>query len=210
MASDPDQILTEADRRKFDDGDDGEFYDQPRFVHHVDEAFRARLTRLYREQLAPGDRVLDLMGSWVSHLPDIDLRVRGHGLNAAELDANDRYDDWFLQDLNAGASLPFDDGAFDAVLNAVSAQYLERPAEVFAAVARVLAPGGVLVVSFSNRMFPTKAVRAWRERDMDGRAALVCAYLDAAGGFDEPTVIREQPGGDPFCAVVARRAAHDP
>jgi hypothetical protein len=210
MASEPDLVLTEADRRKFDDGDDGAFYDQPRFVHHVDDAFRARLTQLYREQLAPGDRVLDLMGSWVSHLPDIDLRVQGHGLNAAELDANDRYDDWFLQDLNADPSLPFDDEAFDAVLNAVSAQYLEQPEQVFASVSRVLAPGGVLVVSFSNRMFPTKAIRAWRERDMDGRAALVCAYLDAAGGFEEPTVIREQPGGDPFYAVVARRVARDP
>lgn len=206
MASEPDRVLMEDERRKFDDGDDGAFYDQPRFVHHVDDAFRARLTRLYREQLSPGDQVLDLMGSWGSHLPDIDLRVQGHGLNAAELDANDRYGDWFVQNLNADPSLPYDDGTFDAVLNAVSAQYLEQPERVFAAVSRVLAPGGVLIVSFSNRMFPTKAIRAWRERDMDGRAALVCAYLDAAGGFDEPTVIREQPGGDPFYAVVARRA----
>lgn len=206
MASDPDRVLTDADRRKFDDGDDGAFYDRPRFVHHVGAAFRERLTELYRDHLAPGDRVLDLMGSWVSHLPETDLRVQGHGLNAAELDANDRYEDWVVRDLNAEPSLPFDDGAFDAVLNAVSVQYLQQPERVFAEVARVLAPGGVVVVSFSNRMFPTKAIRAWRERDMDGRAALLCDYLGAAGGFTEPTVVREQPGSDPFYAVLARRA----
>jgi SAM-dependent methyltransferase len=77
---------------------------------------------------------------------------------------------------------------------------------VFAEVARVLRPGGVCVVSFSNRMFVQKAVRAWRERDMDERANLVCRYLDSTGAFESPEVVREVPEQDPFYAVVARRS----
>jgi hypothetical protein len=69
----------------------------------------------------------------------------------------------------------------------------------------VLTPGGVLVVSFSNRMFPTKAIRAWRERDMDGRADLVASYIESTGQFDKPATIAERPEQDPFYAVVARR-----
>jgi ubiquinone/menaquinone biosynthesis C-methylase UbiE len=89
-------------------------------------------------------------------------------------------------------------------LCAVSVQYLQRPTTVFSEFARVLVPGGVLVVSFSNRMFPTKAIRAWREATMDGRADLVRRYCDAAG-FENVQVARENPGNDPFYAVVARR-----
>jgi SAM-dependent methyltransferase len=224
--SEPAPVLTPSERSKLDDSEDTAFYDQPRFVHHVDEAFRSRLTDHYRRLLSPGDRVLDLMGSWVSHLPDLALTVTGHGLNEAELAENDRYEEWFVQDLNAEQALPFADERFDAVLCAVSVQYLQYPARVFAEVARVLAPGGFLFVSFSNRMFPTKAVRAWRnpatvldadttgdaggDPTLDARAALVRRYLDAAGGFDEPTVHRHVVSGqDPFYAVEARRASDD-
>lgn len=206
-----DPVLDATDRRKLLDGDDRDFYASPRFVHHVDEAFRERLTALYHREIPADARVLDLMSSWVSHLPpasETDYpRVVGHGLNREELAENDRLDDWFVQNLNADQSLPFADDSFDAVLNAVSVQYLQYPAAVFREVARVLAPGGVLVVSFSNRMFPQKAVRAWRAASMDERADLVCDYLDAAGGFDAVETVRETPRGrDPFYAVVARRA----
>lgn len=198
-------VLSAAERQRLDPGDDARFYDEPRFVHHVDGGFRDRLTRLYAEHLAPGDDVLDLMGSWVSHLPDVEFgRVVGHGLNAEELAANDRYDDWFVRDLNADADLDLPDGSFDAVTCAVSVQYLQYPGRVFAEVARVLRPGGVCLVSFSNRMFPRKAIRAWRERDMDERADLVCRYLGATGAFDAPETVREVPERDPFYAVLAR------
>ena len=199
-------VLSEADRQRLDAGDDARFYDRPRLVHHVDEGFRDRLSRLYSERLEPGDEVLDLMGSWVSHLPDVELeRVVGHGLNAEELAANERYDEWFVRDLNADPHLDLSDGSFDAVVCAVSVQYLQHPGRVFAEVARVLRPDGTCVVSFSNRMFVQKAVRAWRERDMDGRAALVRRYLDSTGAFEEPQTLREVPERDPFYAVVARR-----
>jgi SAM-dependent methyltransferase len=207
----PDEaVLSPADRRKVDEGDDATFYREPRFVVHVDDAFVARLTALYDELLSPGDRVFDAMSSWTSHLPDTDFeRVVGHGMNAEELSANDRLGEWFVRNLNEDHSLPLETGSFDAVLCAVSVQYLQRPAGVFAEFSRVLAPGGVLVVSFSNRMFPTKAVRAWREATMDGRAKLVDRYVGAAGGFGRPERVVDHPGTDPFYAVVARRTADD-
>lgn len=203
------RVLDDADRTKLLDGDDDRFYRSPRFVHHVDDAFREQLTDLYREVLDAGDDVFDAMSSWVSHLPeDLELgTVVGHGMNAEELDANDRLDRWFVRNLNESQSLPLDDAAFDAVLVAVSVQYLQHPEPVFAEFARILRPGGVLVVSFSNRMFPQKAIRAWRNSDMDGRAALVRDYVDATGAFAESAVhAATDPGRDPFYAVVAPRA----
>ncbi|QWC18192.1 class I SAM-dependent methyltransferase [Halorubrum sp. 2020YC2] len=195
-------VLSNRDRRKRDDRPDGAFYDEPRFVTHADDAFLDRLTALYASVTDPGDRVLDAMSSWVSHLPDADYeRVVGHGLNEAELAANDRLDEHVVSDLNRDQSLPFADDAFDAVCCALSVQYLQYPGAVFAEFARVLAPGGTAVVSFSNRMFPTKAVRAWRAASMDERADLVERYL-AAGGFPASERIAERPSGDPFYAVV--------
>jgi len=201
--SDP---LSDEDRSKRLGGDDAAFYDQPRFVQHVDETFREHLTDLYREVLADGDDVLDLMSSWVSHLPgDVPLgSVVGHGLNEAELERNPALDRWFVQNLNANQSLPLDDATVDAVLCAVSVQYLQYPTAVFEEIRRVLRPDGVAVVSFSNRMFVQKAIRAWRERSVAERADLVRSYFDAAGGFSEPVVrSAEEPGVDPFYAVLA-------
>jgi SAM-dependent methyltransferase len=197
-------VLSDVDRQKVDDGPDDRFYDEPRFVTHADEAFLSRLTDLYGTVLEPGDRVFDAMGSWVSHLPAIELeRVVGHGLNGAELDANDRYDDWFVQDLNAERTLPLADGAFDVVCCALSVQYLQYPEAVFEEFDRVLDSGGTLVVSFTNRMFPTKAVRAWRAASMTEREELVASYV-RAGGMSILDRIAEGGAGNPFHAVVGR------
>jgi len=223
-------LLSDRERSKLDSGDDAAFYDSPRFVTHADEAFQARLTELYAAVLEPGDRVLDAMSSWVSHLPDESYsRVVGHGLNEAELAENERLDEWFLQDFNSDQSLPLADDSFDAVLCALSVQYLQYPEALFSELARVLTAGGVLVVSFTNRMFPTKAVRAWRTASMDGRTTLVDSYCRAAGltvtdivredreastvgrsleRVERGTrVTREQPGKDPFYAVLAEKPA---
>ncbi|RLM59331.1 methyltransferase domain-containing protein [Halobellus sp. Atlit-31R] len=197
-------LLSDTDRLKLDDAADGRFYDAPRFVTHADEAFCDRLTALYDDLLDPGDRVFDAMGSWVSHLPAVPLdRVVGHGLNADELAANDRYDEWFVQSFNDDQTLPLDDAAFDVVCCALSVQYLQYPAAVFAEFERVLDRDGLVVVSFTNRMFPTKAIRAWRLASMPERAELVEAYLDA-GGLTAVNRIAEEGAGDPFYAVVGR------
>ena len=202
-------VLSDRDRRKRDDRPDETFYKEPRFVTHADDAFLDRLTALYDGLLDPGDSVLDAMSSWVSHLPPTAFdRVVGHGLNEAELAANDRLDEFVVRDLNAEPTLPFADGAFDAVCCALSVQYLQYPGPVFAEIARVLTPGGVAVVSFSNRLFPTKAVRAWRAASMDERADLVERYLNA-GGLAVEDRIAERPGTDPFHALVGRKPARD-
>ena len=196
--------------RRADESPDRQFYAVPRLVTHIDRAAVAAVTDLYREHVPEGGAVLDLMSSWVSHLPpEAEYgRVAGLGMNAEELRANPRLTEWTVQSLNDEPALPYDDAAFDAALCCVSVQYLTRPAEVFAEVARVLRPGAPFVVTFSNRCFPTKAVLAWRSLDDAGHAALVSSYFDAAAGFDAPDVAVHRPAhGDPLIAVVARRTA---
>jgi SAM-dependent methyltransferase len=197
-------VLSAPERQKRDDSDDGRFYDRPRYVTHADDAFCQRLTTLYDGIMSPGDRVFDAMGSWVSHFPKTDLgHVVGHGLNADELAANDRYDEWFVQNFNEDQSLPLDDGAFDVVCCALSVQYLQYPEAICSEFGRVLDDDGAVVVSFTNRMFPTKAIRAWRMASMDDRADLVTSYL-RAGGLTVTDRIAEEGLGDPFYAVVGQ------
>jgi len=175
-------VLTDREREKFDARPDGLFYEDPRFVTHADDRFLARLREWYDRILAPGDRVFDAMSSWVSNLPETGFdRVVGHGLNEAELRENDALDEWFVQNLNEEQSLPLADDAFDGVLCALSVQYLQYPEAVFAEFERVVASDGAVVVSFTDRMFPTKAIRGWQEASMDDRLSLVERYFEAAG-----------------------------
>ena len=195
---------------RVDESPDAEFYAAPRFVLHIDDATVAALTALYREELAAGSRLLDLMSSWVSHLPpEVGYaHVSGLGMNAAELAANPRLDDATVQDLNREPVLPYPDSSFDAVLCAVSVQYLTRPVEVFRDCARVLRPGGKLVVATSHRLFPTKAVAAWRSLGPDDRMRLLAGYLARAGGFAPPRrVDRSPPQADPLWVAIADREA---
>ena len=182
MADDTLPELPAAAFARQDDGDDRAFYAPPRLVTHIDDAAVAALSARYRDLLPEGGRVLDLMSSWLSHLPAdrAYAEVVGHGMNARELAANPRLDRWFVQDLNREPSLPLDDGAFDAALCCVGIQYLQRPVEVLAEVRRTLRPDAPFVVSFSNRCFPTKAVAIWRALDATGHAALIELYLARA------------------------------
>ena len=210
-------LLQPEQRQKLDPNSDNDFYAIPRLVTHVDEPFIDQLSQLYRERLQPNTRILDMMSSWVSHLPD-DIKfahVEGHGMNEEELARNPRLDHYFVQNLNENRTFPFPDQEFDAVLNAVSVQYLQYPEEIFQEIHRVLKPGGVAIISFSNRMFYQKAISAWRDASEAMRVELVKRYFKAAGGFSEPEVIQKQPsfpavfqmlgmgGSDPFYAVVA-------
>ncbi|MEN9202953.1 MAG: methyltransferase domain-containing protein [Thermostichus sp. DG_1_6_bins_120] len=208
-------LLNDWQRSKLDPSDDSLFYDYPRFVTHVDSGFIGQLTDLYRKYLRPQTRILDLMSSWVSHLPpEITFaHVEGHGMNREELAANPRLDHFFIQNLNQNPILPLPDQSFDAVLNAVSVQYLQQPELVFAEVYRVLKPQGIFIVSFSNRMFFQKAIQAWRDASEGERVKWVQRYFESVPGFEVVQVIqRVAPlswvgflGGDPFYAVIGRR-----
>ncbi len=194
---------------RIDEGDDAAFYAEPRFVTHIDAATIDALTAFYRERIPAGERVLDLMSSWVSHLPEdvTYASVVGHGMNAPELAANPRLDAWHVQNLNADTALPWPDGSFDAALIAVSVQYLTRPIEIFAELARLLVPGGQLIISTSHRCFPTKAVWAFRELPPAERVRLIGFYLQRAGGFEALEFQDRSPtGADPLWIVSARRA----
>ena len=189
---------------KADPSPDGDFYEQPRFVTHIDDAAIATVTRLYREILPPGGAVLDLMSSWVSHLPD-DIAyasVIGHGMNAEELAANPRLTGWFVQDLNVAPALPLNDGVCDGACLCVSVQYLQRPVDVFRDVRRVLRSGAPFVVSFSNRCFPTKAVAIWQALSGPDQQRLVSAYMRAAGFADVSEQAAIPRYSDPLWAVI--------
>jgi hypothetical protein len=192
---------------RIDDGDDRAFYAPPRLVTHIDDAAIAALTRCYGELLPAGGAVLDLMSSWVSHLPpDLPLgECVGHGMNEVELAANPRLTRWFVQDLNHNTALPLDDGHFDAALCCVSVQYLQQPVAIFAEVRRVLRAGAPFIVSFSNRCFWTKAVAIWRSLDIQRHAALVRLYAEHAGfAAIEPRLLTDGQSGDPLVVVIAR------
>jgi SAM-dependent methyltransferase len=191
-----------------DETDDAHFYSMPRFVVHIDAATIAALTQVYRELLPQRGEILDLMSSWVSHLPEDQefARVAGLGMNPLELAKNPRLTDQVVQDLNQHPELPYSTASFDAVVNAVSIQYLTRPVEVFRSCARVLRPGGLHLVALSHRCFPTKAVRAWHVLPASQRLELVQAYFGNAGGYDTPAVLDRSPAdADPLWIVMARR-----
>ena len=186
---------------------DPTFYAWPRLVTHIDDEAIRLVGALYTE-LGINGEVLDLMSSWISHFETPPARLTVLGLNAEELDANAAADVRVVHDLNASPTLPFDDASFDAVVCCVSVDYLTRPIEVFADVRRVLRPGGPFVCTFSNRLFPTKAVRGWLYADDEKRCAIVAEYFRASGGWGDITVSRRTPAlhiGDPLYAVWAAR-----
>ena len=198
--------------RRADESDDARFYDFPRLVAHIDDAARAALAGFFAATLPADGDILDLMSSYVSHLPkDSHYRaVVGLGMNAAELLANPQLTAGVILDLNKVPRLPFKDGAFDGALLSVTIQYLTRPVEVFADLARVLRPGAPFIVSYSNRCFPTKAVAIWQAFDLNQRGALIGHYMNLSGGFEEPQGVALSPeggGSDPLYVVHAQRLA---
>jgi SAM-dependent methyltransferase len=199
--------LPEKAFRRYDERPDEEFYALPRFVTHIDDQAIAAVTQLYRELFPEGGAILDLMSSWISHLPpEVSYgRVIGLGMNEAELRRNQRLDAYVVQNLNSVPELLFGDGEFDGCGICVSIDYLTRPAEVLREVGRVLKVGAPTVISFSNRCFPSKAVAVWHQLDDRGHMQLVERYLEEAGNFGNIRSLDRSPRrkfSDPLYAVV--------
>jgi SAM-dependent methyltransferase len=196
---------------RMDDSEDPLFYTFPRKVVHIDDPAIAAAGQFMATTFAPHGVLLDLMSSWRSHLPAgfVKQRMVGLGLNAEEMADNPDLDEYVVHDLNIDPRLPFADDSFDGAVVTVSIQYMIRPLEVFADVRRVLKPSAPFIVLFSNRMFPTKAVRVWQVLRDERRAELIRAYFHHAGGYDEPVFhdLSPNPGlSDPLYAVCARKS----
>jgi len=168
---------------KQDPAPDEHFYAAPRFVSHIDDDAIASVTDLYRKLFPSGGVILDLMSSWVSHLPrDVAYaQVVGHGMNEQELAANAQLTRYFVQNLDADALLPLDSASIDGAAICVSIQYLQTPVAVLRELTRVLKPGAPVVITFSNRCFPTKAIALWRALSDEQHSRLVALYLQRAG-----------------------------
>ena len=186
-----------------DDSADEAFYSIPRMVNHIDDATINEITRFYREALAPEDELLDLMSSWVSHLPqDVTYRkVTGLGMNLDELNANVFLDQVLVHNLNKTPALPFPDASFDAVMIVVSIQYLTRPFEVFNEIQRVLKTGGRCIVAMSHRLFPTKAIYAFQTLAPQDRVQLVKEYMRQSGLSEIEFIDRSPENADPLWII---------
>jgi SAM-dependent methyltransferase len=192
--------------RRIDESPDELFYQAPRFVTHIDGPAISAVTEIYRQCFPPDGAILDLMSSWVSHLPPEACysRVVGIGMNEKELEENAFLDEWRVQNLNRDPILPFADGEFDGAAICVAVQYLVRPVEVLREVGRVLRPGAPLVITFSNRCFPSKAIACWCLLDDEGHVRLLGHYLAEAGNWRDARCAHRCPDkGDPLHAVIA-------
>jgi SAM-dependent methyltransferase/FKBP-type peptidyl-prolyl cis-trans isomerase 2 len=173
--------------KRDDETPDSRFYSEPRYVQHIDETAVEMVRNTYGRFLKDDMRVLDLMSSWKSHLPEnINFaRLVGLGLNKRELNKNPRLSESIVQDLNQNSELPLESNSFDAVVCTVSVEYLIDPLAVFAEVSRVLRPDGYFIVTFSNRWFPTKAIKIWQELHEFERMGMVLEYFLRSGGFKD-------------------------
>ena len=204
------------DRSKIDIADDLIFYKQPRYVHHLSFAFRYRLTKLYSEYLFKDNIILDLMSSWVSHLPS-NIRYKkviGHGMNEDELSSNKRLDRFWVQNFNKKQNMPIEDSSIDVGLIVAGWQYLQYPEKVSLELSRVIKSDSLLIISFTNRAFWSKAPNIWTYSSEAKRIEYVKSVLSSNGWriekiFTESTLDKMLFGfysaeSDPFFSVIAR------
>ena len=219
--SDEGSYLGSDNHERMDDRSDKQFYQTERLVQHIDRTAIGQISEFYRHNLKPGMKVLDFMSSWVSHLPEDtgDLSVTGLGMNAGELEKNPLLSERITHDANANPALPFTDKRFDAVVCSVSVEYLIHPVAVFRELGRILKPGGIVMVTFSDRWFPTKVISLWTELHPFERLAMVQAVIRAAGCFSaictetvhglprpaDDKYAQQRAFSDPVFAVSARR-----
>ena len=206
-----DSPFVPAHFQRVDETDDGLFYRDARMVTHIDDEAIAALRAHYACIFPADGAILDLMSSYVSHFPEDfePSRAAGLGMNAEELAANQSLTERVVQDLNREPTLPYDGMSFDAVVIAVSVQYLRRPVEVFGEIRRILKPNGICAVSYSNRCFPNKAIALWTSTGEAAHVQIVRAYFHYAGGFHQIEALNLSPNpdkSDPLYVLQARRA----
>ncbi|XP_015966393.1 uncharacterized protein LOC107490140 [Arachis duranensis] len=211
----PEQFpFKDEDFQRFDESSDALFYDAPRFVTHIDDPAIAALTKYYSVVFppsnTPGVSILDMCSSWVSHFPPgyKQERVVGLGMNEEELKRNPVLTEYVVQDLNVNPKLPFEDSSFDVITNVVSVDYLTKPLDVFKEMRRILKPGGLAIMSFSNRCFWTKAISIWTSTGDADHVMIVGAYFHYAGGFEPPQAVDISPNpgrSDPMYIVYSRK-----
>ena len=201
-------ILTELPQDSFvraDETDDIAFYAMDRMVHHLDSLARSTIENLIGQLVIEvGPMILDLMASCDSHVPETveASRVVGLGLNERELAGNATLNDFVVHDLNRNPELPFEDESFEVVLCTVSVDYMTQPYRVFSEVGRILKPGGLFLVTFSNRYFQEKVVKIWRHANGEQRIQLIESYFESTYQFGEATVFvsrgRPRPDDDKY------------
>jgi SAM-dependent methyltransferase len=182
-------IFNEDAFSRDDSSDDKIFYEKDRFVNHIDKVAINTVEQLIGDLVIEKNPViLDLMAGWDSHIPESlnTSEVIGLGLNENELKKNKSLTGYLLHDLNADTKLPFNDNYFDLVINSLSVDYMIKPLEVFQEAGRVLKPGGLYLVIFSNRMFPRKAVKVWKDSSESERIILVEEFFQGSGIFEKP------------------------
>lgn len=199
--------------RRLDESEDELFYQFPRLVVHIDDGAIAKVGEIYASLLPIGGVILDLMSSWRSHLPEQirPAKVVGLGLNRSEMENNPALSDIVVHNVNTNPRLPFQDESFDGAVMTVSVQYLTRPSELFTDVGRVLKPHAPFVVTFSNRMFPTKAVALWQAGNQHQRQTVVRGYFAQSAAFEKIESIDRSaptnPPSDPIWAVLGYKIA---
>ena len=168
---------------RVDEDEDTVFYEKARNVHHLDAHARKTVGEIYSSFITSNCRVLDLMASWESHIPEdvADIQIAALGMNEEELQTNTALDDYVIQDLNQQQTLPYSDESFDLIICTASVEYLTSPITVFEEIKRVLKPGGKCIITFSNRWFPTKSIMLWSEMHEFERVGLVMEYFKQSG-----------------------------
>ena len=186
------EVLNNYQRRKPDEGNDEDFYSDPKFVYHLDFNFRRNLSLLYQKEINNNSIILDLMSSWDSYLPKAKKykKIIGHGLNKRELERNKAFDSYWTQNLNLNQELPLGSGSVNYCLMVAAWQYLQYPENLAKEIARILSDEGKIIISFSNRAFWHKAPNIWTTSSEEERVKYVRKVL-ISNGFNEPKIIKK-------------------
>ena len=186
------EVLNNYQRNELDESNDEEFYSDPKFVYHLDANFRKYLSSVYKKEIKDNSKVLDLMSSWDSYLPQEKKykKVIGHGLNKEELERNKNLDSFWTQNFNVNQEIHLESGSIDFCLMVAAWQYLQYPEKLTKEIVRILSEGGKFIISFSNRAFWHKAPNIWTSSTEEERLEYVRKVL-ITNGFSEPKIIKK-------------------